>query len=191
MFRMRLAPAAVLAALAAAPLAAGQQPAMPMGQGGMMAGHDMMQMMAEMMPGAARIMAFGPAHLLMHQDALGLTDQQVAKLTALKTAADSASAAAMKDAKMHGDELGDVLKAANPDTAALRAHFTAMHDAMGRAHLIQMKAAVQAQAVLTELQRARVEGWADMMGMHGGGAMGGAMPGGMGGMGGMMPHPAH
>jgi len=143
-----------LLTLVAAPLAA-QQPGM-MGQGKphMM---QMEQMMAPMMRG----MAFAPDHLLMRKDALGLTAQQVTRLTALRDAAKTAHDAAQADAKTHMDALAQAMQASAPDTGAVRLHFQAAHAAMGKAHLTMLTAAAQAKAVLTDEQRGWVNGHDD------------------------------
>jgi Spy/CpxP family protein refolding chaperone len=192
----------LVALLVAAPLAA-QQPdsakkAMPMrghpgmmgqgmGQGmmqgqmqgmmGPMMGH--MQMMGGMMGPMMRGMAFDPGRLLMHKEVLQLTDQQVSKLTALRDAARTAHDAAMKDMHTHMQEMLPLLQGASPDTAKIKPHFQAVQAAMANAHWAMLVASTQARAVLTDVQRARVEGWADAMQHRG-------MMGGM--MGGMMMH---
>jgi Spy/CpxP family protein refolding chaperone len=166
-------------AVVAAPLAAQQPPAdtarrptRPMGHG-MMQGHmhgmmmgpmqgrmmGMMEMMGPMMRG----MAFAPAHLLDHKDALELTPQQVTRLTALRDAAKLVHDAAHTEAQTHRDALAEAMKAAAPDTVKVKQHFQAMQAAMGRAHWAMLSAAAQARGVLTEVQRGRVEGWADAM----------------------------
>jgi LTXXQ motif family protein len=174
----------LLALAIATPLAA-QQPdtakhAMPMGPGmgremmhgqmGAMQGPDMMEHMAgmmghmmEMMGPMMRSMAFEPDHLLARKDALELTPQQVTRLTALRDAAKTAQDAAQSDMKTHMDELARVMKASAPDTAQLKQHFQAAQAAMGRAHWTMLSAAAQARAILTDAQRGRVDGWADMM----------------------------
>ena len=146
--------------LAAVPLAA-QAPAQhhaPMAM-------PMMGMMQEMMGPMHRSMAFNPAGLLERAEVLGLTQQQSARLTQIRDAAKTAHDAAHNDAMQHGTALGKAL--ATSDTAQVRAHFAGHHDAMGRAHLLMLQASIQAKAVLTDAQRARVEGWADAMEMHG------------------------
>lgn len=112
-----------------------------------------------------RAMAFAPGQLLRHKEVLALTDAQVTRLTALRDEAQKAHDTAMKDARQHHDQLAAVMKAAAPDTAAARTHFLAAHAAMGQAHWAHIRAAAQARAVLTEVQRARVDGWADAMKM--------------------------
>jgi hypothetical protein len=152
-----------LLALVGAPLAA-QQPAKPdsgmkhrMMAPGMMP--HMMQMQ-EMMAPMMRTMAFTPDHLLARKDSLGLTAQQVTRLTALRDAVKTAHDAAAADAKAHMDALAQTFQSASPDTAALRLHFQGAHVAMGKAHWTMLSAAAQAKAVLTDDQRARVERWA-------------------------------
>ncbi len=149
-----------LAALLAAPLAA-QEPDM-MGHGMMPHMMQMEQMMAPMMRG----MAFAPDHLLARKDVLGLSAQQVVRLTAIRDAAKTAHDAAQADAKTHMDALAQAMQAGAPDTTALKLHFQAAHGAMGKAHLTMLTAAAQAKALLTDEQRGRVNGWVDAMQMH-------------------------
>jgi len=145
--------------LAAAPLAA-QQPQM-MGHETQMADH--MRQMEQMMAPMMRAMAFTPDHLLARKDSLNLTPQQVTRLTALRDAAKTAHDAAAADAKLHMDELAQVLNVATPDTGMVKAHFQAAHTAMGKAHWAMLSAAALARATLTDEQRARVDRWANMM----------------------------
>ena len=149
-----------LLGLLAAPVSA-QQPGM-MGRGMMPHMMQMQEMMAPMMRG----MAFAPNHLLMRKDSLGLTAQQVARLTALRDAAKTAHDAAHAEAKAHMDGLAQALQANAPDSSAVKLHFQAAHAAMGKAHWTMLAAAAQAKAVLTDDQRARVERWASTMMEH-------------------------
>ena len=164
----------LLALAVAAPLAAQQpdsakRPAMPAGPGmmrheGMHPG--MMQGMMGMMGPMMRSMAFAPAHLLQRKDALDLTPQQITRLTALSDGMKTAHDAAHAEMQAHMNEMANVMKAGAPDTNQLKQHFQAMQAAMGRAHWAMLSAAAQARGVLTDLQRGRVEGWADAMQMH-------------------------
>ena len=175
----------IVLALAAAPVGV-QQPAKPdtakpgmmrpgmmgrgpmMGQGmqhGMMPGMMHMQQMHEMMGPMMRGMAFAPDHLLHRKDSLGLTADQVSRLTALREAALAAHDRAATQARTHMEALARVFSAAAPDTAGARQHFQAAHQAMGDAHWAMLRAAAQARAVLTDSQRSRVEGWVDVMQM--------------------------
>jgi len=165
---------AVLGALllAAVPLAA-QQPARPDTARGMMGPMQMMSpmmghmgQMHEMMQPMMRGMAFAPDPLLDRKDVLGLTPQQVTRLTALRDAAKTAQDAAMAEARTHMQALRQSLAANAPDTAGARRHFQAAHDAMGRGHWTMLAAAAQTKAALTDAQRGRVEGWVDAMEMH-------------------------
>ena len=140
----------VLTALLPAALAA-QQPGM-MGQGMMPHMMQMEQMMAPMMSA----MAFTPDHLLARKDSLGLTPQQVTRLTALRDAAKTAHDAAATEAKAHMDALAQAFQGGAPDTATVKLHFQAAHTAMGKAHWAMLTAAAQAKAALTDDQRARV-----------------------------------
>jgi hypothetical protein len=166
---MNIAGRLVLMALVAAPLAA-QHPAKPdtdmmhhmMGQGMMPPMMQMQETMGPMMRG----MAFAPDHLLKRKDALGLSTQQVARLTAMRDAAKAAHDAAHADGKTHMGAVAQAMQAGAPDTSAVRLHFQAAHAAMGKAHLTMLTAAAQAKALLTDEQRGRVNGWVDAMEMH-------------------------
>jgi LTXXQ motif family protein len=144
--------------LAAAPLA-GQQP------GGMGRGHmsDMEgPMMRELGPAMMQMMLYTPQHLLARKDALGLSADQVRRLTALRSALDTARDRAMAAAAAHMKEM-DLAVSPAPDTAALKTHFQAAHDAMGKGHWAVIAAAAQGRGVLTDAQRAKVQVWADSM----------------------------
>lgn len=157
----------LLALVVAAPLAA-QQPDTtkpPMGMHPMM-GDMMMSHMMEMMGPMMRTMAFTPDHLLARKDALELTPQQVTRLTALRDAAKAARDAAHAEMQTHMAAMAETMKANSPDTTALKQHFQAALAAMSRAHWAMLSSAAQARAGLTDAQRGRVDGWADMMEMH-------------------------
>jgi hypothetical protein len=146
-----------LAALAAGRLAA-QQPAHPM--------HPMMDdpmAMQEMMGPMMQVMLYTPQHLLARKDALGLTADQVSRLTALRAATQTAQDAALGEAKAHMQELEQAASAAAPDTSALRTHFQAAHGAMGKAHWLALASAVQGRAILNDAQRTKLKAWADSM----------------------------
>ena len=146
-----------LAVVVAAPLAA-QQPMPPMGH---MMGDPMA--MQEMMGPMMQVMLYTPQHLLARKDALGLTADQVGRLTALRTSTQAAQDAAMSDAKAHMQELEQAANAPSPDTSALKTHFQAAHAAMGKAHWLALASAVQGRAVLNDGQRTKLKAWADSM----------------------------
>ncbi|HEX4600934.1 MAG TPA: Spy/CpxP family protein refolding chaperone [Gemmatimonadales bacterium] len=154
----------LLAALAlAAPLAA-QQPATPDRIHHPMMGASMSDMTESSLMGPVmRMMAFEPQHLLARKDALGLTADQVSHLTALREAAKSARDAAHTEAETHVKELAAVANAPQPDTAALKTHFQAALNAMGKAHWAMLTSAVQARTVLNDAQRTKTQAWADSM----------------------------
>ena len=149
----------VVLAGAAAPLAAQEHPAPAgMAQGGMHGG--MMPGMDSMMAPLMRAMAYAPEHLLNQKDALHLTDAQVARLTALGDAAKSAHNAAAQQAQMHLGEMEQVMRAAAPDTAAVKMHLDAAHRFMGEAMWSMIRAAAQGRALLTDAQRTQVDAMA-------------------------------
>jgi Spy/CpxP family protein refolding chaperone len=131
---------------------------MPMMMGPM--GGYMMQMMGTMGP-MMRAMAFTPAHLLSHQDDLTLTTEQVAKLTALRDRFAAVHDSAFAAMQTHMQAMAPLMSAAVPDTARIKPHFDAMQAGMTRAHWAVVSVSAQARAILTETQRARVDGWAD------------------------------
>jgi len=170
---------AILAALVATPAVA-QQPAPPdttrppmmghqmpmpgmagagqhqMPPGGMM--HDT-AMGCGMMSGGGMMaaMATEPAHLLSMKADLHLTADQERRITAIRDAAKPGHDAAMRGGEMHSRELVQAMQVAAPDTAAVRMHFEAAHAAMGGAHLVMIRAAAQARAVLSDAQRRQVD----------------------------------
>jgi hypothetical protein len=146
-----------LAALAAAPVAA-QQPMPPMGH---MMGDPMA--MQEMMGPMMQVMLYTPQHLLARKDALGLTPDQVSRLTALRAATQAGEDAAMSEAKTHMQELEQAANAAAPDTSALKTHFQAAHAGLGKAHWLALASAVQGRAILNDAQRTKLKTWADSM----------------------------
>jgi hypothetical protein len=156
---------ALVALTLATPLAAQQADSMhhPMMGGG--PGMAMMDdpMMERMGPSMMRMMLYTPQHLLARKDALGLTSDQVGRLTALRDGAKTARDAAMAEAETHVKELEQVANAAKVDTAALKIHFQAAHNTMGKAHWTMLVASAQARAVLTDAQRVKVQSWADSM----------------------------
>src|SRR5256885_14246846 len=136
-----------LAALAAGRLAA-QQPAHPM--------MDDPMAMQEMMGPMMQVMLYTPQHLLARKDALGLTTDQVGRLTTLRSATQAAQDAAMGEAKAHMQELEQAANSATPDTSVLKTHFHAGHAAMGKAHWLALASAVQAPAIPHAAQSAQL-----------------------------------
>ncbi|HSE68910.1 MAG TPA: Spy/CpxP family protein refolding chaperone [Gemmatimonadales bacterium] len=126
---------------------------------GPMAGY-MMQMMGMMGP-MMRAMAFSPAHLLAHQEDLKLSKEQVTKLSALRDRFAAAHDSAFAVMQKHMNEMAPLLSTATPDTVKIKPHFDALQGGMTRAHWALLSASTQARAILTETQRARMEGWAD------------------------------
>jgi Spy/CpxP family protein refolding chaperone len=114
--------------------------------------------------GMMAVMAPEPAHLLEMKAELRLTADQERRITAIRDAAQPAHAAAMQSGDLHARELAQAMRAAAPDTVAVRNHFEATHAAMGRAHLVMLLAAAQARAVLTDEQRRQVDGMHEAMG---------------------------
>ncbi|MEK7668757.1 MAG: Spy/CpxP family protein refolding chaperone [Gemmatimonadota bacterium] len=144
------------------PMAGHMMPGQGMGQGQGMQGGMMGGMMhgdsaGGMMESMMAVMAAEPDHLLARKAALRLTAGQERQVTAIRDAAGPAHDAAMRDAETHQRELDQVMRAAAPDTAALRTHFQAAHTAMGQAHLAMLRSAALARAVLTDAQRRQLD----------------------------------
>ncbi|HKI93869.1 MAG TPA: hypothetical protein VJ992_01135 [Gemmatimonadales bacterium] len=140
----------------------------------------MRPMMRGMMQGAMRVRIYSPKSLLDHKDALGLTQAQVDRLSQLDSDATKAMDQARADQQSHLKALRDALDAAKPDSKTVKAEFDAAHQAMGAMQWAAINAALGAKAVLTPVQSARVQGWADamqhrMMGAGARGGMGGPM----------------
>jgi hypothetical protein len=146
-------------ALVAAPLSA-QQPRADSPPHPMMMDESMMEQMG---PGMMKVMLYTPQHLLARKDALALTADQVTRLTALRDGSKGARDAASAEAQAHIKELEAAADAPKPDTAALKVHFQAAHNAMGKAHWAVLVSSVQARTVLTDPQRAKVRAWADSL----------------------------
>src|SRR2546425_3909172 len=104
---------------------------------------------------------FSPTMLLERREALGLSADQVTRLSTLENEARQAREKAETDAKPHREELEKVWQQPAPDPAQIRTHFQAMTQAMQPAQLSALTTAAQAKAVLTPEQRGRVQGWAD------------------------------
>lgn len=147
---MKSTPMLVAVALAASPLAAQQ----PGGEG---------SMMRDVGPAIMKLMLYMPQHLLARKEALGLTPDQVTRLTALRDGVKTAHEAAEAEARAHLAELDRAANAPQPDTVALKTHFQAAHAAMGRVHWVALAAAVQARSVLNDAQRQKLAVWADSM----------------------------
>lgn len=136
-------------------------------QGGMM--HD--SAMGEAMEGMMAGMAGAAEHVLAAKATLHLTADQEGRVTAFRDAARTAHEAALRDAQHHGQELAEVMRAAAPDTTALKAHFNGVLAAMGEAHLAMLRSAALTRAVLTDAQRRQVDSLQTAMGC---GRMGGS-----------------
>jgi hypothetical protein len=117
-----------------------------------------------MMGAMARTMAFAPSRLLEHKDVLGLTDRQVQQLTTLRDATQKSHDEQHALAERFKEELTKL--AGSTDSAAVRRAFVGHHEAMGSAHWTMLRAAIVAKGMLTEVQRARVDGWTDRIGAH-------------------------
>ena len=110
----------------------------------------------------ARTMAFAPSRLLEHKDVLALTERQVQQLTTLRDATQKSHDEQHTLAEKYMEELTKL--AGSTDSAAVRRAFVGHHEAMGSAHWMMLSSAIQAKRLLTDVQRARVEGWTDRVG---------------------------
>jgi hypothetical protein len=152
----------ILLACTALPVAA-QQPSMRHDEHSRSA---MMSHMNEMMAPMMGVMAYAPDHLLDRKESLKLTAQQVTRLTALQDGSKKAHEQCAADAKPHLDAIAQGLRAGTSDTVALKQHFDAAHTAMGKGHWTMFGIALQAQALLTEEQRAQVDRWSKEKSEH-------------------------
>lgn len=162
---MRLLALAGIALACTAPLAAQQHHGemhpggMAMGQGHDMCQQmDMMDMMGMMGGGMmGPIMQFAPARLLSHAEHLGLTTDQVARLTALRDASAKAAEQAHEPAMAAHMKLDKAFKEAPQDTLAIRQYFMAHQTAMSNTQWVRARAALQARDILTPEQRMKIE----------------------------------
>lgn len=133
--------------------------------------HGMMaEAMGPMIGDMMKLHAFSPKILLDHSTELGLSSSQVDRLSQIDSDATKAIDQARASHQSHLKEMVDALNAATPDPKTVKAHFDAAHEAAGAMHWAQINAALGARGVLTDVQRARVQGWTDAMQHHGMGA---------------------
>jgi len=111
-------------------------------------------------PGFA-VMMFDPSRLLERRELLGLTADQVTKLSGLENDLKTARDKAQTDAKPHREELEKLLQGSAPDVAQVRTHAQALMQAEQGAQLATLATSVQAKGILTPEQRGRVQGWAE------------------------------
>src|SRR5712692_4195045 len=114
--------------------------------------------------GGRQRMSFDPSRLLARKDALALSAQQVAQLTALENDAKPRLTAAARQIKTERAAIAAGLSAAAPDTVQLKRHYEALQTAAGNAHWARVSTSLKARAVLTAEQRGKVRGWADLRG---------------------------
>jgi len=136
-------------------------------QGGMMHDSAMGEAMAGMMAG----MTESAEHVLAEKATLRLTADQESRISAIRDAARTEHDAALRDAQRHGQELAEVMRAAAPDTSAMKAHFNGTLAGMGQAHLAMLRSAALTRAVLNDAQRRQVDSLQTAMGC---GMMGGS-----------------
>ena len=120
---------------------------------------DAMSMMDSMMAPMRWMDAFAPERLLERARDLGLTPEQETSLLQLgqdsRDEHDSAHAAARE----HLRRLSAVLDSSASDVPLAGVHFAGMLAAMGQAHGIELRVALQAKALLTDAQRRQVNAW--------------------------------
>src|SRR2546425_541041 len=142
---------------------AAQQPTPPAMRAPM--GHAMGDPMAlqEMMGPMMQVLVYTPQHLLARKEALGLTSDQVARLTTLRNAAETGEEVAMADAKGHVQAMQQATAGPTLDTAAVKTHFEAAHAAMGKAHWLALVSAGQGEGGLNDAQRTKGQAWGGSM----------------------------
>ncbi len=155
-------------------------PSARQGMGGMQAGAMRCSMMGAMMHDSAmgtamgsmmQVMGGSAEHVLAAKTTLHLTAEQESRITAIRDAARTEHDNALRDAEHHEQELAEVMRAASPDTSAMKAHFEAAQSAMGQAHLAELRSAALTRAELTDEQRRQVDSREASMGC---GMMGGS-----------------
>lgn len=96
--------------------------------------------------------AFAPATLLEHGEHLGLTEAQKTALTGIKETAAKDAETAHAPAHAAMMSLRKALDAGEKDLEVLGSYYAAHHTAMGNSQWVQVRAALQARAVLTAEQ---------------------------------------
>lgn len=140
-----------------APSRPSAQPAMSMDHMSMpMAGMGSALNMDSMMAPESPVLAFAPARVLERAAALQLDDDQQVRLTRLAAATEATQDSVTMAAHHHHHAFAAAVADMN-DPQAVAEHFQAMHDAITFAHTAQLKAALDARAVLTPGQRTRIE----------------------------------
>lgn len=107
---------------------------------------------------------FDPARLIERKGSLGLSDQQVAQLSALENRSKPQMKATLQQIRAERAAIAAGLTADAPDTVLLKRHYEALHTAAGNAHWARVSASLQARAILTDTQRSEVRGWAALRG---------------------------
>ena len=143
----------------------------PMGQGtpamGMMSG-TMMDMMSQGMMMDMTVMAFQPGTLLHSASDLGLSADQIARIDSLGSEAQEAHGEHAQAAMAARDRASSALQGDAPDLNGYSEAFTEAARHMALAHVVMARTAIEARAVLTPAQRAKVGGARAMMqGMQG------------------------
>lgn len=136
-----------------------------MGQG--MMGSGMMQMMGQGM-GMMATGGPGPAMILRMEDALDLTDDQVARLEEIRQEFSGSQQQHMNAAMSAHQNARQALQGGDPDFDAYEEALQEASTHMVQAHTAMARAAIQAREVLTAEQRDRLqEGMGMMQGMMG------------------------
>lgn len=155
-------------------------PSMRQGMGGMQAGAMRCSMMGAMMHDSAmgtamgsmmQVMGGSADRVLADKATLHLNAEQERRITAIRDAARTEHDDALREAEHHEQELAEVMRAAAPDTAAMKTHFGGAQEAMGRAHLAMLRSAALTRAELTDEQRRQLDSREASMGC---GMMGGS-----------------
>ncbi len=125
--------------------------------------------------------------------ALGLTDDQVAKLHTIGVDAEKASVQNRADMQLRRIELRELMRADNPDESAIMAKMDQVNALQGKMEKARVQAMLSARSVLTTDQIKKLKAMRENHGMGGpGGHMmhgGPHRPGGPGGPGGGAPRP--
>jgi hypothetical protein len=111
------------------------------------------------MPLAREIQAFRPGALLERGERLGLTEQQVQRLTALQTELQTAHERTHTEVQARMAEAHTAWQGG--DSRAANAASQAVMQTLLAGHMAALNGATQARGVLTEEQRGRVQGWMD------------------------------
>jgi Spy/CpxP family protein refolding chaperone len=97
------------------------------------------------------------AHILQYKDGMAITDEQAAKLQAIRTGFEKTKIKMKADMQLASLDLHEVLRNDQSDLSAVESQLKNLYEIRAGLYLASVKAGREAKAVLTEEQRARMK----------------------------------